>query len=445
MVYATERIVVPFTGEGAGDEPLSWGQQELWLVMARQKTWMPMGGTKALTPDTTVDDIAAELSYLVSRHQTFRTRLRFDDDGQRRQVVWDSGETWLDIIDAGDADPDEVAEFVRLRYWETDFDYLNDWPIRMSVVRQHGVLTHHVTVVCHISVDASGAAVMLADVADRNDEPIVGMQGLEQARWQNSPAGLRQHASAMRHWEKGLRRIPVPKPTALTDRREPRHWQGQCESKAMYLAVWSIAERTGADSGHVLMALYAASFGRHMGLSPVALRPVVNNRFRRDLADVVGFMTQSGLSVIDVADASFEEVLDRVQRTTMAVYKNAYFDPIGLEELIDTIAAERGPVVDLACFFNDRRTTTRTFPAGPAPTAEQIRAALPETDLRWNHSQDDPIETVFLHFDEAPEAMSLLFQVDTHCMSVRDMQACVQAMEEIAVEVACAPAEVGSP
>jgi hypothetical protein len=433
--YPTERVVVPFAGDGSGDEPLTWGQHELWLAMVRQKTWMPLGGPNPLPPGTVVEDVAAQLRYLVSRNQSMRTRLRRDADGALRQVVVSSGETWLEIVDAGDADPEQVTEDTKHRYQRTDFDHLNDWPIRMAVIRQHGVLTHQVSIICHLATDASGGAVMLADLAARSDAPFLGRQGLEQARWQRSPAGVRQHESSMRHWANGLRRIPTPDPAGSSEPRDPRHWQGQCRSTAMYLAVRAIVERSGADSGHVLLALYAVSYGRRMRRSPVALRPLVNNRFRRDLADVVGTLTQNGLCVVDVADVPFDEVLDRVRRSTMAAYKHAYFDPIGLRELVDTVTAERGRVLDTACFFNDRRQATRVV-TGAVPAAEQIRAALPETTLVWNGGRDIPYETVFLHFEDEPDVMSLLFQVDTHCLSVPDMEAIVRGMEEIAVAVA---------
>jgi hypothetical protein len=435
--WATELLSVPFAGEGAGYEPLTWAQQELWAIMARQKSWMPLGGPSPLPTGTTVDDIAGQLRYLMSRHQSMRTRLRHDADGRLRQVVAASGEAWLEIIDAGDHDPEMIAEEIKHHYQRIPLDYVEQWPVRMAVIRQRGVLTHQVTIIAHLAIDASGGAVMLADMASRTTAPVLGQQGLDQARWQRSPAGVRQHESAMRHWEKGLLRIPPLDPADRGHRYEPRHWQGQSTSRAMFLAIRAIVAKTGADSGHVLLALYAAAYGRRTGRDVVALRPLVNNRFRREFADVVGLLIQSGLCVIDIGGVSFGDVLDRVRRSTMATYKHAYFDPAGLQELVGTIAAVRGPVLDAACFFNDRRTVHREITGASAPTPEQIRAALPASTLRWSGGRDIPYETAFVHVDDVPDEISLLFQVDTHCMSVPDMQGCIRGMEAIAVEVAC--------
>jgi hypothetical protein len=435
--WATEHVVVPFAGEGSGDEPLTWAQRELWAVIIRQRSWMPLGEPNPLPPGTTVDDVAGVLRHLMSRHQSLRTRLRYDADGSLRQVVVASGEAWLEVVDAGDDDPEQIAEEIKHHYQRIPLDHVEQWPIRMAVIRRHGVPTHQVTIIAHLAIDASGGAVMLADLASGTDAPVVGRQGLDQARWQRSPAGVRQHESSMRHWEKGMLRIPPLDDAARGHRYEPRHWQGQSTSTALFLAVRAIVAQTGADSGHVLIALYAAAYGRRTGRGVVALRPLVNNRFRREFSDVVGLLIQNGLCVVDVGDVPFVEVLDRVRRATLAAYKHAYYDPAGLRELIATIDAVHGPVLDAACFFNDRRTVHRDITGIPVPTPEQIRAALPASTLKWGGGRDIPYETAMLHVEDVPGEISLLFQVDTHCMSVPDMQACIRGMEAIAVEVAC--------
>ena len=51
-----------------------------------------MGGARALPPGQTVADVAAGLSFIMSRHQALRTRLRFGPDGQTQQVVHASGD-----------------------------------------------------------------------------------------------------------------------------------------------------------------------------------------------------------------------------------------------------------------------------------------------------------------------------------------------------------------
>src|SRR5258708_559700 len=142
MDAAAERIMVSFKGEGAGVGELSWGQSENWSAIVSQKTWIPLGGVKPLDPGTTVDEIADEPAYLMSRYQTMRTRLIFAPDGHPTQEVFESGEIALSIVDAGSADPLSVAESVCDGWRESTIDFAVEWPVRMAVIRAGGVLTH---------------------------------------------------------------------------------------------------------------------------------------------------------------------------------------------------------------------------------------------------------------------------------------------------------------
>lgn len=185
MAEAGERVLVRFTGGGAGTGELSWGQREIWHVIEVRKTWLPIGAVLPLPAGTTVEDAAEDLRFVMSRYPSMRTRLRFEPDGPR-QVVASSGEIMLELVDAADdADPAEVAEQVRKRDFRRDLDYVNEWPLRMAVVRHRGVLTHRVWVMCHLVTDGSGALVILDELASRDTcGSAAATSALEQARWQ---------------------------------------------------------------------------------------------------------------------------------------------------------------------------------------------------------------------------------------------------------------------
>ncbi|MEV4516099.1 condensation domain-containing protein [Dactylosporangium sp. NPDC049525] len=434
----TAQIIVAFEGEGSGVDDLSWGQLDLWMAMRRQNSWLPMGGATPLPAGTSVADVAENLRYLMSRYQPMRTRLRFDADGRPSQVVSGSGEIALDVVDAGDDDPAEVADAVRRRYEETDYDFETQWPLRMGVVVRAGQPTHLVAIMCHLVTDGSGAAVMIAESATRVTTPVKGMQPLEQARWQRSPAGVRQNEAALRYWERLLRTIPVRRFAGSDDPRRPRHWRGEFRSLALHLATRAIADRAGMDASPVLMAVYGVALHRMTGINPVVFRPTVNNRFRPNLADVVCTVAESGLCALDVAGVPFAEALERTRRAAMTAYKHAYFHPVDLDELIAEVARDRGPDLDLGCFYNDRRITVRAGTGGPAPTPAQIHEALSggHTTFRWTVRQDDPFERLFVHIDDVPDTMQITLFMDTHFVSPGDAEAFLHRMETVAVEAA---------
>jgi hypothetical protein len=434
-----DRIRVAFEGEGSGVDELSWGQLDIWTAMVRLNTWLPIGGVNPLPAGTTVDDVAEDLRYLMSRYQSMRTRLRFDTAGRPTQVVSASGEIALEMVDAGDDDPAAVAEAVCQRYRETDYDFVDEWPVRMAAVRRHGVLTHLALVMCHLVTDGFGALVMMAELADRRTGAVRGMQALEQVRWQRSPAGVRQNEAALRYWEGLLRTIPLRRFGESTQRRRPRHWSGEFRSPAMLAAVRAIAARTGGESAPVLLTVFAVALARMTGINPVAIRPVVNNRFRPGLAEVVCPVSQAGLFALDVADVCFDEALARTRRATMAAHKYAYYNRTDLEALIERIVAQRGPQFDVGCFFNDRRLTSGADNTGPPLDAVRSRDALPRSTFQRLTAFDGPNEPLFVNVEPASDCVHLTVFADTHFVSYEDGETLLRGMEHVAVEAALDP------
>ncbi len=427
-----ETVVVTFEGEGSGTSELAWGQLDAWMTVRRLRSWMPLGGVKPLDPGTTVDDIAEELRYLLSRYQVLRTKLLLDDPELPRQVVYASGEIALEIVEASEADPDTLHQ----RYRDTDLDFAAEWPIRMGVIRHEGVLTHMVVLMSHLAADAHGARVMLREIATRTQEPVAGMQPLEQARWQQSPAGQRQNEAALKHFGATLRTIAARRYHGAPDPQRQPVWTADFRSPAMRLAVAAITERTAMDADALLLTLFAIALNRVTGVNPVVVRPLVGNRFRPGLADVVCSATQQGLCVLDIAGVPFDEALTRVKRATMTAYNYAYHDPAAFDALQHKVSRERGEDIDVSCFFNNRRGEIK--PAGQV-TPELIAEALPRTVLQWTATDKEPLRRMFTRVEnDAGDALRLSMLLDTHSMSLADGEAFLRGMEAIAVEAACA-------
>jgi len=439
-----ERILVAFEGAGAGVGELSWGQREMWGAMQRSRNWMPIGAVLPLPAGTTVDDVVADLRFLMGRYPTLRTRLRLGPDGAT-QVVSGSGEVALEIVDAAPgADPAEVAERVRRRYWDTAYDVATGWPVRMAVIRHRGVPTHRVWVMCHLVTDAAGAAIMMSELAARDTTGrdttgrdttggVAAMPPIAQAQWQRSPAGQRQCELALRHWDRLLRTVPAHRFPEPAHRPRPRYWNGTFTSAALPAAVDAVAARAGTGVSAVLLAAFALALARVTGVNPVVARVVVNNRFRPGLAATVSPIVHNGLCVLDVAGTALDVAAARTRRAALTAYKYAYYDPPRLDELIARVNGERGEEVDLGCFFNDRRQ-----PSGGGVPASPPRAATPpESTFRWHERQDsNPYDRFFLTVDDAPGALTMSVFIDTHHVSPAHAEACARGMETEAVAAA---------
>lgn len=445
-----EQILVAFDGDGSGTGELTWGQQDIWRSMQYERASHGIGGIRVLPAGCTVDDVAGDLRFLMERHQSLRTRLAFAADGRPLQVVASSGQVPLEIVETGDADPAEVAGRLYQPYYEAAFDYAADWPIRWAVVQQRGVATHVVGVVCHLAADGQGIAVLLADLASRDPVsglakgPVTGIEPLELARQQRSPAGQRQSEASLRHWERHLRAIPARRFRGSAGVRHPRYWQAIYTSPAMDVAARVIAARSGADTSVVLLAAFAVALARLTGINPVVAQIVVSNRFRPGLAGTVSPVSQAGLCVIDVTGGTFDEIAARTRQAMLRASKNAYYDPLRWQELVTAVSCERGEQIDLSCSVNDRRMLAGQAADGPPPTAGDVRAALPLSELAWGYQRDRPSQRLFLHLNGVP-AVNYELCADTQFVSPADMQECLRQMESVTVAAALGAATVAGP
>ena len=447
-----ERRMVPFEGADSGTAELTWGQRHIWTWIRESGTPLSMSATRTLAADATIDQFVDELRFYMCRFQAMRTRLRFDADGRVAQVVAGSGEVPLDIVDAADDDPVKVAEAVAADHKGSHFDYANEWPVRMTLVRRKGVLTHLVMTLCHVVVDSAAAIVMFMDLLARDAStgmphgPVAAPGPLELAAWQGSPAGRRQSDIALRHWEQQLRAIPPSRRTGAPRRvddvhdgvRPARYWKYDCESPVMQLALRRVAARLGADTTPVLLALYAQAVARVLGQRPVVFMVFASNRFRPGLAEAVSPVNQAGLFVLDPLDLdepSFDGLVDRVRRRAMATYKYAYYSQTERDELIERVGRDRGAAIDLGCWVNDRRTRTALDPDQPRPTAEEIDAATVRTAVRRT-PLDLFIKRLMLTIDDGDDAVRYVVEADTEFISIDELESLVRELDALAVEAA---------
>jgi hypothetical protein len=381
----------------------------------------------------------------MSRHQSLRTRLRLDLDGQIRQVVHASGEIMLDVVDAGDADPSETAAAVAARYKTRIFDYEHEWPIRVAVITYRGTATYVAEVICHLALDAFGLAALHEDF-DRHDEragPVTAMQPLEQARRQSGPGGHRAHEASMRYFERLVARAPDRLFRESADPRKPRFWVVTCESPAGYRAARMLATRLGLSTSPVLLAAFAVALTPLTTLAPgqpVVMQLVVSNRFRPRFADSVSPVAQSVPCLIEEPGAPFEEVALRAWPSALLAYKHAYYDPAGKQEVSRRIAAERGAEADLGVIFNDRRVRSReladSITGDAADGLAPIRDELARTTLNWGEAFDIPEQKVFLSVLEMADSLCCELRADTHFVSPADMAGLLLRIESVLVESA---------
>lgn len=435
----TEVIMVPFAGEGTGTGELTWGQQHIWGTIHALNATMNMCATRELPAGATVGEFVDELAFYAGRYQAMRTLLQFVPDALPRQVVVDSGEVPLVIVDIpASEDPAAAAAALVARQKELEFDYEVEFPIRMTLLRQDGVLTHLVTVLSHFATDAGGALAMYKAFVQRDPRtgqtPVpVGIESLELAAQQRTPAGKRQNDASLRYWEDLLRTIPMSRPRTPVESVDGRFWQVEMDSPAMSLAAQATASRTGVDISSVILGATAVALARVTGISPSVAQMLVSNRFRPGLADIVSNISQTGLFVVDVTGITVDEAIARTRQATVKAYKHAYFDLPAWRDLIARVSRERGGEIELGCYYNDRPSEHQPAVTGVGPTRDEIEAAATRTGpMRWTLL---PFfnERLMVTIDYVPNAIALLVIGDTHFVPKAEVEELARQIESIVV------------
>jgi len=444
-----ETVLVRFAGDGSGTEELTWAQRNVWKMMQMMGTSRMVGGTMPLEEGTTVEHIVHLLSFMMSRHQSLRTKIKVDSEGNPVQVLYESGEVGLEIHDVSDGeDAAAYAESVRGRFETTPFDIEHDWPVRMAVIRRHATPVYFAAMYPHMAIDAYGFAALAGDLANLDREtgehlsPRGGVQPLELARQQRTAAARRQSDLSIRYWEQLLRRIPSRRFNESADRREPRWWIANYDSPAAYQALRVLADRLRLHSGPILMAAYAVAMARLTGISPSVLRTLVSNRFRPGFAESVSILAQPGLCVVAVDGLPFGEIARAAFRGQLAAGKHGYYDPRDLWALLDRVNAERGVEVDLLCYFNDRRRALAAMPPGPLPTIADITEALPLSRWRWGLRTNTPDVKAYLNVNAVPDTLNCDLRVDTHALSPMETLAVLRDIEATLIAAVVDPDRV---
>ena len=443
-----DRVLVAFEGEGSGEGELTFGQRGLWQLIVRSGTATVTHVAEA-DPGTTVDTVAGMLGFMVSRHQSLRTRLLLRESGPPRQRVSASGEVPLLVVAAGADDPAEVVEALSAHWKVVPFAYETEWPVRMAAVVTGGAgshtVTHVVTVFLHTSIDGFGLAALVADLRARDPETgapagrVTALPPLAQAAFEASPAGRRHNEQSLRYLEGVLRTAPTRLFGGPRHDGERRFAMLRYRSRAISMAVHAVAARDRLYESPALLASFLVGVGRVAGVNPLLTMMMVSNRFRPEYADSVSALVKVVPFVLDVADLSMGEAVARASRTALNAYRYAYYDAYEHDEVVSRVERERGEEFELSCYYNDRRRRGRVHTGVAPPTAEEIHAALTDSEVSWKQDATVPEVKLHLYVEDPPGAVELVLSADERYLSRDDMATLARTIEEAAVQAATDP------
>jgi hypothetical protein len=389
-------VPVEFTGERAGEGPLTAGQLNhyAWVTGSPDDLYAILRVELPVPEAVPVGDVAEAAGVLIARHESLRTS--YIPGEQPRQRVAGAGVQLLEVCSLGEGQwgpQDRPAVAEALVQWLRESPGPLRWPVRMAVAiapQAGDRVIACAAAFSHLAVDQHSIEILKRDFAGLLADPArrqggrPGHQPLDQARLEATPAGRRRAEAALDHVREQLRRRPrclYALPGAL-----PRGESLAVElsSAAAAMAVQQVAARTRASRSSVVLAAICAVVARRASYRELVFPLVSSNRFEHHLVNYVGCLTQGTIATVEIGGRSFDELAGHTWATVMEASRHARYDTARRDAMAGLIEHERGLHLTYGPFFNSlvpEAWSGLTASVGFEP--EEIEVALARTELRW--------------------------------------------------------------
>ncbi|MFI1249620.1 condensation domain-containing protein [Streptomyces anulatus] len=438
--------VIDFSATARPPGPLMWGQRLLWndsRWMGEKDHYFNMTVSVPVPPGRRRADVLDCLRQLVHRHEALRSRVVVASDGEPRQEVAASGAIDVLLAEASSEKADEVAADCRAELFGRSFHLADEWPVRPCVVSVGGEPVRVTLVLSHVFADAGAAGVL----AEELTELLVGTalqdlpgqppaQPLDRAGHENSPAGRRLSANALRRLEKQLRSIPqtmFPGPESEPDPYRFRRME--MRSPALTEALRRIAAREGASTSTVLLAIVALVLATATGHRTAVFKTVLGNRAFPGLERLVSNTLSNGLVPVEIEDVDFAELVGSVGRVMMGNLLRSQCDPTERDAVTARVSHERGVHMDLSVFFNDTRDITGGREPRVRPEAD-LGALSATTRTSWVGEWERQDAKFFFHTRSVGDCDNVYAMVDTAFLPSASVEPLLRGIERVAVRAA---------
>jgi len=432
-----------FQGDRAVSAPLTWGQYAIWnaIVALAPGDAVLNQQRQMIVPDRaagTVAEVAMVVGALISRHESLRTRIR-DVNGEPRQEVIQSGQLPLTIVDCGPAEVASVADELAKQLAQPRFDYAHGWPLRVGLVVAQDRVRRIAFAASHAAMDAYAADIVLRELRflllRGTITAPVRLQPVDLAQ-RESDSGARLTTRAIAYWLDRYEGLPASMFEPVNPAGSPRYQKASLTSPAADLAIRAIARRHNVSSSTVLMAAAAGLIAVWTGHRRCGLLTISGNRLQPGHESLVAPTNQLGLVALDVDPAeSFAGFLPRVWQAALRGYRNAYCDPVALNEALEAAGRSHGAETQPGCLFNDVRQNADNDTTA-MPDEAQLLAARAGSTLTWPERFDRFNWQFFLEVQNAPAALNLRLAADTACLSPAEVERFLHAMDRLLVDAA---------
>ncbi len=447
-------IPVEFTGERAGEGPLTLGQLNvcMWLSQRPSHFYSILCVELPVPAMASVGDVAGAAAALIARHESLRTT--FMPGGQPRQRVAASGVQVLEVCSLGSGQwgpPDRPAAAEALIRWLRESPDPARRPVRMAVAiapdggaRDLGARV----IACaagltHLAVDHGAIEVLKRDFTGllagpaRQPATQAGHQPLDQAELEATPAGRCRAEAALAYVQEQSRRIPRCLYALPGARPGGEPLAVELSSAAAAMAVQRVAARTRTSRSSVVLAAICAVIAHRANYRELVFPLLSSNRFERRLVNYVGVLAQGAIATVEIAGRSLDELVRHTWATVMEASRHARYDAAKRDATDELIEHERGLRFNYDPLFNSFVLESWSgLTAGAGFRPEEIGLALARTELRW---RPVPVNGTPIRFSLSQVTARLRLDVwsaDTALLPRPELESVLLAIERLLVAAA---------
>ena len=389
-------IPVEFTGERAGEGPLTLGQLNIyaWLSEAPDHVYAILCVELPVPAVVSVDDVAEATAVLIARHESLRTT--YVPGEQPRQRVAAAGVQLLEVCSLGEGQwgpQDRPAVAEALVRWLRESPDPGRRPVRMAVAIAPDAGDRVIACAAafsHLAVDHGAIEILKRDFAGLLGDPArrqagrPGHQPLDQAELE----ATRGRAAPGRRGT-GLPAGAVVADPPLPVRAARRPDQRRVAGGGAVVGGRRDGRTAGGGAHPDQPVQHRAGGHLRRGRPPRQLPELVfpllsSNRFERHLVNYVGALAQGSIATVEIAGRSFDELARHTWTTVMEASRHARYDSVKRDAMDELIEHERGLRLNYDPLFNSLVPESWSgLTAGVGFQPEEIDVALARTELRW--------------------------------------------------------------
>jgi hypothetical protein len=388
-------IPVEFTGERAGEGPLTLGRLDcyIWLSRMPEHFYAILCAELPVPAVASVDDVAGAVAVLIARHESLRTS--YLPGEQPRQRVAAAGVQLLEVCSLGAGQwgpPDRPVVAGALLRWLRESSGPGH-PVRVAVAIAPGAGDRVIACAAafsHLAVDHGSIGILQRDFAGLLGDPAgrppgrPGRQPLDQAELEATPAERRKADAVLDYLREQLRRIPHCLYALPGARTSGESLVVELSSAAAAMAVRQVAARTRASRSSVVLAAICAVIARRASYRELVFPLLSSNRFERHLVNYVGTLAQCTMATIEIGGRSFDELVRHTWTTVMEASRHGRYDTAERDAMTELIERQRGLRISYDPLFNSLVPESWSgLTAGVGFQPEEIDVALAPTELRW--------------------------------------------------------------